>query len=110
MKRFAPVIALSVLLAFFAVPLWAATAAATQPEATKDESPVAPYAKAVATITGVAISPLLGTGALGIYESFQAETPEQKAALPWYAKWTFYVPALLIVGICAAKDSFGAVV
>ncbi|MBC8011150.1 MAG: hypothetical protein H7067_13760 [Burkholderiales bacterium] len=110
MKRFAPVIALFVLLAFFAVPLWAATAEATQPEATKDESPVAPYAKAVATITGVAISPLLGTGALGIYESFQAETPEQKAALPWYAKWTFYVPALLIVGICAAKDSFGAVV
>ncbi|HEY9247601.1 MAG TPA: hypothetical protein VIO38_00640, partial [Rariglobus sp.] len=32
-----------------------------------------------------------------------------KAALPWYAQWSFLVPAFVIVGICAAKDSLGAV-
>lgn len=112
MKRLLPWTACVALLAFFVAPLSAAVAALTptaQP-ATNDKSPVAPYAKAVATVTGIAISPLLGTGALGAYEAWQAETPEQEAALPWYAKATFFVPALLIVGICAAKDSFGAVV
>lgn len=75
-----------------------------------DKSPAAPYATALATVTGVAISPLLGTGALGLYQNLQAETEAEKAALPWYAQWSFIVPALLVVGACAAKDSFGAVV
>jgi len=119
MKRLLPWIAYATLLAFVVAPLWAAAAAATStaptpaasaPAAKDDKSPVAPYAKAVATVTGIAISPLLGTGALGVYEAWQAETPEQKAALPWYAKASFFIPALLIVGVCAAKDSFGAVV
>ena len=117
MKRFLPWTACVVLLAFVVAPLWAAASSATStpPSATtaptgNDKSPIAPYAKAVATITGIAISPLLGTGALGAYEAWKAETPEQEAALPWYAKASFFVPALLIVGLCAAKDSFGAVV
>lgn len=120
MKRFLPWVACVALLAFVAAPLRAASAAAPAAPAAQsapaaapaanDKSPVAPYAKAVATVTGVAISPLLGTGALGVYEAWKAETPEQKAALPWYAKASFFIPALLIVGVCAAKDSFGAVV
>ncbi len=108
MKRLSSWIACALLIVMATVPL---RAAETSPSpAAEDKSPVAPYAKAVATITGVAISPLLGTGALGVYEAIQAETPEQKAALPWYAQWTFFLPALAIVGICAAKDSLGAVV
>ncbi|MCX6938043.1 MAG: hypothetical protein NTU80_09135 [Verrucomicrobia bacterium] len=110
MKRLAPLIACFVLIAFAALPVRAQSAAAPAAPAAEDKSPVSPYAKTLATVTGIAISPLLGTGALGIYESFQASTPEAKATLPWYAQWTFFVPALAIVGLCAAKDSFGAVV
>ena len=108
MKRLTPFLALLVLFSFAASPLWAVLGAATQSEAVADKSPASPYAKAISTVTGIAISPLLGTGALGVYESWKAKTPEEKAKLPWYAQWTFYVPALLIVGLCAAKDSFGA--
>lgn len=98
-------------LAVFSAPILAAT----QPEAVPatapapDKSPAGAISKSVAVLTGVAISPLLGTGALGLYENWQAKTPEQKAALPWYAQWSFILPALGIVGVCAAKDSLGAV-
>lgn len=111
MKRIAPFVVFSLLLALFAAPiLRAATAAGTPVESASDKSPAAPYATAIATVTGVAISPLLGTAGLGIWKNWQAKTEEQKAALPWFAKWTFFVPALLVVGVCAAKDSFGTVV
>lgn len=98
-------------LAVLAMPI----VAATQPEAVPatapaaDKSPAGAISKSVAVLTGVAISPLLGTGALGLYENWQAKTPEQQAALPWYARWAFILPALAIVGVCAAKDSLGAV-
>lgn len=72
--------------------------------------PGAPIAGAISTVTGMAISPLLGTGAYGAYQYFNASTPEQKAALPWFAQWAFFGPALLIVGACAAKDALGAAV
>jgi hypothetical protein len=114
MKRLTPIFTLFALLAVCSAPLQAAsaTSAPTKPVATapavKDSSPAAPYAKALATVTGVAISPLLGTGALGVYQNLQAKTPEEKAALPWYAQWTFFVPALVLVGLCACKDTIGA--
>jgi hypothetical protein len=109
MKRPLPWIACLVALAFALAPLRAATPAVeTAPApAAKDKSPAAPYSEALATITGVAISPLLGTGALGVYQSIQADTEAEKADLPWYAQATFYIPALLIAGVCAAKDTFG---
>lgn len=101
------------LLAVLAMPVWAATAPAkTEPapeSAPADKSPAGAISKTVATVTGIAISPLLGTGALGAYQNLTAKTPEAKAALPWYAQWSFILPALGIVGICAAKDSLGAV-
>lgn len=108
MKRLVPFVALFVLFALVAVPLWAAGSKAA-PSAV-DKSPVSPYAKAIATVTGVAISPLLGTGALGLYQRYAAETEEERASLPWYAQWNFILPAFAIVGICAAKDAFGAAV
>ena len=65
-------------------------------------------AKALTKITGVAISPLLGTAAVGAYDYFSA-SKEKKAHLPWYARPHFWVPALLLVGAVAAKDAFGTV-
>lgn len=106
MKKRASFVALVTLFCLVVAPIFAATA----PEAAKsDKSPVAPLATAVTTVTGIAISPLLGTGAYGAYEYFSAKTPEAKAALPWFAQVSFWLPALLIVGACAAKDSLGAV-
>ena len=111
MKHFAPFIALFVLFSLVAVPVWSAVEAGAQPAApVEDKSPVSPYAKAISTVTGVAISPLLGTGALGLYQNLTAKTEAEKTALPWYAQWSFILPALAIVGVCAAKDSLGAVV
>jgi hypothetical protein len=105
MNRLLPWIACVTLFALLAAPLRAAVEA---PAPVEDKSPVAPYAKAVATITGIAISPLLGTAALGAYQATQADTPEEKASLPWFAQWSFILPALAVVGACAAKDSLGA--
>lgn len=112
MKRLSTVCLLLGVLAVLVVPVWAATSASTTqvaPAPSSDKSPVGAISKTVATITGIAISPLLGTGALGLYENLKADTPAEKAALPWYAQWSFILPALGIVGVCAAKDSLGAI-
>jgi MFS family permease len=104
LKRIAPVALFVGLLAVLAVPLWAAPAATKS----KDASPAVAITTAIATVTGIAISPLLGTGAYGAYLYWKAESPEEKARLPWFAQMSFWLPAVLIVGICAVKDSFGA--
>lgn len=109
MKRFAPFISLALLLGALTSPLWAATNPAAPPTAGApgDRSPVAPIAGAVTAVTGIAISPLLGTGAYGAYQYFT--TPEeQRAGLPWFAQVTFWLPALGLVGAVAAKDAAGA--
>jgi hypothetical protein len=67
-------------------------------------------AKTLSEITGVAISPLMGVSVVGAWEYFHARTPEQKAKLHWFAQPLFWVPALLIVAACFAKDSAGVVV
>lgn len=109
MKRFLPLVALTVTLSLLAAPLaWAASGASAP--AKSDRSPAAPFAGALATVTGIAISPLLGTGAYGAYQWVTAKDAAARAALPWYAQATFWLPALLIVGACAAKDAFGAVI
>jgi hypothetical protein len=106
MKRSAPLVVLLVVLAVLAVPLWAATSSPAG--SAGDRSPAAPYASAISTVTGIAISPLLGTGIYGAYQYFKTPS-EQRGTLPWFAKLTFWGPALLIVGACAVKDSLGAV-
>lgn len=105
MKRFTPIIAFAFLLSVVTLPLWAATGAAKAP--TKDRSPIAPIAGAVSTVTGIAISPLLGTGAYGCYQYFTTPSDE-RANLPWFAQASFWLPALALVGAVAAKDAFGA--
>ena len=65
------------------------------------------FAQTISLITGVAISPLMGVGAVGAWQYFHARTPEQKARLPWFANPWFWVPALLLVAACFVKDSAG---
>ncbi len=67
-------------------------------------------ARTVSMITGVAISPLLGVGAVGAWHYIGAKTPAEKASLPWYAQPLFFIPALLIVGLVFAKDALGPAV
>jgi hypothetical protein len=61
----------------------------------------------ISTVTGVAISPLMGVGLVGAYDYFKAKTDEAKAKLPWFANPLFFVPALLLVGACFLKDTVG---
>ncbi len=64
-------------------------------------------AQTISLITGVAISPLMGVGAIGAWEYFHAKTPEQKARLHWFANPFFWVPALLLVAVSFVKDTAG---
>lgn len=83
---------------------------ATQPLKGKDKSasPAVELSQTVAAMTGIAISPLLGTGVYGAYKYIKADET-QRASLPWFANPAFFIPALLIAGLCAAKDSLGIV-
>ena len=64
-------------------------------------------AQTLTTITGVAISPLLGVATVGCYQYCKAETDEQKAKLPWFASPLFWVPAFLLLAACFIKDTAG---
>lgn len=64
-------------------------------------------AETLTTITGVAISPLLGVSAVGCYQYYKAETDEQRAKLPWFASPVFWVPAFFLVLACFIKDTAG---
>jgi hypothetical protein len=106
MKRLRLYVVVCTLLTVMAVPLWAATQPASAPRA--DRSPGAPIAATVAAITGIAISPLLATAAYGAYQYYR--TPEEgRDRLPWFAQMKFWLPALLVVGAVAAKDTLGAI-
>lgn len=76
--------------------------------AAKPKSPGIELATLASQVTGIAISPLLGAGGIGAYQWVKASTPEEKAALPWFAQVSFWLPALLLVGVCACKDSVAA--
>ncbi len=64
-------------------------------------------ARNLSMITGVAISPLLGVSVVGAYQFYAAKTPEARARLSWYSSPWFFVPALLLVGLCFVKDTAG---
>ena len=63
-------------------------------------------AQAISIITGVAISPLLGVGAVGVVKYYKTP-PDKRAKLPWYAQPWFWGPALLLVALAFVKDTFG---
>lgn len=106
MKRLAPFV-VALFLAAMLVPAAMAATDAAKPKA-DGKSPGVELATMASQITGIAISPLLGVSGVGAYRYFKAHTPEEKAALPWFAKVSFWVPALLLVGVCAFKDSIAA--
>jgi hypothetical protein len=108
MKRLTPIVLLAVALTLVLAP-FAFAADAAKPAAA-DHSPASSLAGMVSTVTGIAISPLLGTGAYGAYQWMTAKDAAARAALPWFAQMSFWLPALALVGACAAKDAFGAVV
>lgn len=99
---------LLILVGWLCLP-WAASAAVSSNKSiSTDPNPQAKkLAETISLITGVAISPLLGVGAVGAYDYCSAKTPEQKANLPWFANPWFWVPALLLVGACFLKDTAG---
>lgn len=76
--------------------------------AKKSESlPGRELAQTISLITGVAISPLLGVGAVGAWQYYQAKTPEERKKLHWYSNPAFWAPALLLVLLCFIKDTAG---
>lgn len=105
MKRFSPLLALALCLTLLSLPLLAQSA---KPEAKAVKTPGLELAAMATQITGIAISPLLGVSAVGAYQYFQADTPEQKANLPWFANPAFWAVGILAVGAVAAKDAAGA--
>lgn len=112
MSRMKKLRILMVMAGLVWLPLASHAAASAQTSATSsaaaDPNPASKkLAETVSLITGVAISPLMGVGAVGAYDYFKAKTPEQKAALPWFANPLFWAPALLLVGACFLKDTAG---
>jgi MFS family permease len=72
-------------------------------------APGVELAQTISMLTGVAISPLLGVGAVGAWKYFEAGKDE-RVRLPWFANPWFWLPALLLVGVVFAKDLAGPVV
>ena len=89
-----------------AAPL-AARAESKPAPAAKSKLPGDEVARTVSQITGVAISPLFGVGAVGCWDYCHAKTDADKARLNWYANPLFWFPALLLVLACVVKDTAG---
>ena len=106
MKRHAPLVALALCLTLLSLPLLAQSVA--KPAAKAAKTPGLELAAMATQVTGIAISPLLGVSVVGAWQYFQADTPEQKAALPWFANPAFWAVGLLVVAAVAAKDAAGA--
>jgi hypothetical protein len=87
-----------------------AASAAAPAESAASTNAVVPgteLAHAISEITGVAISPLVGTSAVGAWRYFHAQTPQQRARLPWFARPWFWIPAFVLVTACFLKDTVG---
>ena len=98
---------LALLIVCLGLSLVTAHAADAAAAPSDKNSPGREMAQTLSMITGVAISPLMGVGAVGAWEWVKAKTPEQKAKLHWFANPLFWMPALLLVGACFVKDSAG---
>lgn len=107
MKPLAGII-LALLLCGGLLPTHAATRQPASSNAIRDTG--IQTAQTVSTVTGMAISPLLGVGAVGAYQWYHwNKLPEdQRGRLHWFARPWFWIPALLLAGMVAAKDILGA--
>jgi hypothetical protein len=77
---------------------------ATTPAPSK--APGAVVAQQISLLTGIAISPLLGSSGYGCYLYFKT-LPEERATLPWFSQMWFWLPGLLICAVCFIKDTAG---
>ena len=85
---------------------WAAEPAQSV-SSTNAPLPGTELAHAISEITGVAISPLLGVSAVGAWKYYHAQTPQQRARLPWFAQPWFWIPAFVLVAAWFLKDTVG---
>jgi hypothetical protein len=69
-------------------------------------APGTEFAHNLSVLTGVAISPLLGTSAYGAIKYWKTPAA-QRGNLPWFAQPWFFGPALLLVAVCLLKDTAG---
>src|SRR6187549_2778165 len=81
-----------------------AETAATPPAPSK--APGAAIAQQISLLTGIAVSPLLGSSGYGCYLYFKAP-PAQRSTLPWFAHPWFWVFGLSICALCFIKDTAG---
>ena len=83
------------------------SATAQPPVSSNRSTPGVEVAQAISTITGVAISPLMGVSGVGAWKYYHTP-PAQRTKLPWYAQPWFWGPAILVVLLVLLKDTFGA--
>jgi len=87
---------------------WSAmTAHAENKPAPARTAPGTQIAQQISLLTGVAITPLLGTSGFGLYKYYKSPA-NQRANLPWFAQPWFFIPALLLVAVCLIKDTAGS--
>jgi len=101
---------LSVLMvALICLGIFTHRAEAQQAASTTSKAPGAAIAQQISLLTGIAISPLLGSSAYGCYEWYQwRKIPEaERKPLPWFGHPRFWGPGLLIVALCFIKDTAG---
>ncbi len=92
------------LLVVAALSLYLAGAAEPSPET--DRLPGVDLAEGLSQLTGVAISPLIGTSAIGAYRYFR--TPAAgRPALPWFCHPATWGLGLSVVSLCFLKDLVG---
>ncbi len=96
-------ILIAVLLGLSLSTGWAETK--PNPPATA-KPPGVEIAQQISLLTGVAITPLLGTSGYGLYQWWKTPA-EQRAGLPWFAQMWFWLPALILVTLCFIKDTAG---
>jgi len=94
------------LLAFTLTALSVNGATPSEKQSPQRPPPGVEAAQAVSTLTGVAISPLLGVGAVGAWTYYRSE-PVHRSNLPWFAQPWFWLPALILVTLVFIKDAAG---
>lgn len=90
---------------FFCTSVWGA-AQTTIGSSASSKAPGAHIAQQISLLTGIAISPLLGSSGYGCYLYFKT-LPEERASLPWFSQMWFWLPGLLICAVCFIKDTAG---
>lgn len=99
---------LCILIAvIFCVGVFTGQAETKPPTLATSKAPGAELAQQISILTGVAITPLLGTSGYGLYQWWKTPA-EQRAHLPWFAQPWFWGPALILVTMCFIKDTAGS--